>query len=82
MFLLRNNVWRLFYLILKTLHLPENSFEYIEDERKNENSGDEMDIEETDEFINDPRHKIEFFLEELIINSKKYFTLRQKYYNW
>ena len=34
-----------------------------------------MDIEETDEFINDPRHKIEFFLEELIINSKKYFTL-------
>ena len=34
-----------------------------------------MDIEETDEFINDPRHKIEFFLEELIINSKKYFKL-------
>ena len=54
-----------FCLILKALHLPENNFEYIEDEIKSENSGDEMDIEENDEFINDPRHKIEFFIEEL-----------------
>ena len=64
-----------FCLILKALHLPENNFEYIEDETESEISGDEMDFEETDEFINDPRYKIEFFLEELIKNSKKYFKL-------
>ena len=64
-----------FSLILKALHLQEDNFEYIEDEVKRENSGDEIDIKEPDEFINDTRNKIEFFLEELIINSKKNFKL-------
>ena len=43
--------------------------------KKDEDFGNEIDVEESDEFLNDPRYKIQFFLEKLLINSKKYFKL-------